>query len=506
MYFYRSHLLDDFLADISVSEEEIIIDTVSNKKMIAKDFYSEICRIADGLQKNGLQKGDTVIIFTKDSIAFSIFIIAILLIGGTVAIIDPEIGDQNLYKKISLLRPSFCIIDGIIFDILHLGKIGKYIHPIFMTLSRNILDICGKIIITSKTYLGKHHQNVCEWEHVTAIPTWIDRDESDDAIIVFTGGTTDDPKGVIHSLGSLSATIQVLELLIGESHIFYADLPHFILFGVVMQKQTIIGNESYSPGRIHDIFVGYDVDATFFAPYKIQQFITQGIRFPGCLNHMLIGSAPMYSSFLERCISQCFPSNTRITCVYGMTELLPIASIDAREKIDVLYHRGDILGKPFSGVLYKFGKDNELHVSAHHAMKGYFGKPPQDYIATGDLVSRDGDNLVMLGRKKDMVIRGNYNIYPSLYESIILSIPGVNDCALFGIHESDYNEQIILLVDSIFTDKSLFLSKLQSGKYSIDSFAIPDNIVFGSIPRFGRQKKINKFKLGQLYLHHKLGK
>jgi acyl-CoA synthetase (AMP-forming)/AMP-acid ligase II len=59
-----------------------------------------------------------------------------------------------------------------------------------------------------------------------------------------------------------------------------------------------------------------------------------------------------------------------------------------------------------------------------------------------------------------MIIRGNYNIYPSLYESIISSIPGIDECVIFGVRETYDDERIILLIDSAVQNESAIRAKL----------------------------------------------
>jgi acyl-CoA synthetase (AMP-forming)/AMP-acid ligase II len=113
---------------------------------------------------------------------------------------------------------------------------------------------------------------------------------------------------------------------------------------------------------------------------------------------------------------------------------------------------------------------------------------------TGDLGKWQGDNLCITGRKKNMIIRRNSNIYPELYEPGILSIPGIHDAALGSFYDQNIeDEKIVLVIDA---DPGLIDLKIRhlllSEKHKIHPDAMPDYIIRMKIPRSGRQLKINR--------------
>ncbi len=131
--------------------------------------------------------------------------------------------------------------------------------------------------------------------------------------------------------------------------------------------------------------------------------------------------------------------------------------------------------------------------------KHYFHIPEKvNFHSTGDLAEMDAEGrLVMKGRKKNMIIRANKNIYPSLYETTIAQIKGVTDVCLLGIYDDSIQDEIVILVvegNDQLTSNSL-MQELKSGKNSIDSDALPDHIFFQEIPKSGRQQKVDRIRL-----------
>jgi acyl-CoA synthetase (AMP-forming)/AMP-acid ligase II len=224
---------------------------------------------------------------------------------------------------------------------------------------------------------------------------------------------------------------------------------------------------------------------------------------PSFIRKIFLGSAPVLSGFLQKLVTYTHGS-TEITCLYGMTEVLPIAVVDGRYKA-AWKGEGDLLGQWVKGITPQILKDGELEVQSPHMFYKYLGQEKSQWVSTGDLVKIQKKELILMGRKKDMIIKGNYNIYPELYESTIQKIPGVAACAMVGIQDITLQDEKIILVVEPETQSDINIKKriqdaLRSGPYSIDSHAYPDDILIMKIPRSGRQLKINKKTLRALLI------
>jgi len=223
---------------------------------------------------------------------------------------------------------------------------------------------------------------------------------------------------------------------------------------------------------------------------------------PDCLQELFFGSAPVYRSFLERLIPVT-PAHVRLTCLYGMTENLVVAGIDGREKAQYSTSDGDVVGRPVPGVEIDIAPDGEIQVRSPQIFTRYLHLDGRAaWHPTGDLGHLDPEGrLVLTGRKKDMIIRRNFNLYPGLYEPTINRIPGVTESAFVGVYdEKIQDESVTLFVETHRLLTEDFLRRaLESGEYSIDREALPDRIVFAKLPRSGRQNKVDKNALRQLF-------
>jgi acyl-CoA synthetase (AMP-forming)/AMP-acid ligase II len=103
-----------------------------------------------------------------------------------------------------------------------------------------------------------------------------------------------------------------------------------------------------------------------------------------------------------------------------------------------------------------------------------------------------------------MIIRGYHNIYPSLYEEHILSIPGVENCALVGIPSNDEaDERVVLAIEPRVGEDAKRLharvaKALRDGTCPIDAFAQPDRIVVCNVPHSGRAFKLDRRLLAEM--------
>ncbi|MDQ7023008.1 MAG: class I adenylate-forming enzyme family protein [Candidatus Gracilibacteria bacterium] len=458
-----------------------MIEDISGKKISGEEYKNLAIFYAFKLQKQGIKKGDSIVIFIKNIIDFSAYSLAVLLVGAKLVIIEPDYSEKILEEKLKFIKPDLLIIEGLIYYLLKttlinkLNKIKKYF---------SLIKYSKKIIIG----------NYCR-EGIFSFPTkYKNITLETESLVVFTGGTTGKPKGVVHTLESLEIMFNRISKIIGnDTKIFYADLPHFVLIGISMGLKIIVGKNDISDEKFLNILQKYKIDTTFSPPYRYLNILNNNKKLPKTLKHICLGSAPIYKRFLEK-VFQNTGNNTKITCIYGMTELLPISFIDGKEKL-LQNINGDLLGKVFNDINIKILGNGELEV--YGLFKNYLGGKKIKKHQTGDLVEYKDGNLIMKGRLKDMILRKDYNIYPSLYEGTINSIPGIIESAIVGIFDEDLqDEKVILFLEGNCNKKVLALGL----EKSIDKFAFPDDVIFlDKIPRIGRQNKIDKNYLRKNY-------
>ncbi len=322
---------------------------------------------------------------------------------------------------------------------------------------------------------------------------------SHEFLITYTSGTIAEPKGVVHSFNSLLNSLNLIgQLLNPEKETLIATyLPHYMLIGFAVKIPSILYNPKLNPVEKLAFFAANKVTTIMGPPSDFVPMIEHceqtKTQFPDSMQHLLLGSAPVTRRFLRR-LSDVLPAHTRITCLYGMTENLLVATIDGRFKMDYDCE-GDLLGKPAEGVEIKIISD-EILIKSNQLFSRYFHlKSRNEFHETGDLGVFDKNNLLILrGRKKDMIIRRNLNIYPAIYEATINRINGVTEAVLVGVYDDlIHDEKVYLIIEGAhFLNKKDILNQLKTGIYSIDNEAMPDDILFMELPRSGRQHKVNK--------------
>ncbi|MCW2974031.1 MAG: AMP-dependent synthetase and ligase, partial [Thermoleophilia bacterium] len=224
---------------------------------------------------------------------------------------------------------------------------------------------------------------------------------------------------------------------------------------------------------------------------------------PPSLQAIYLQAAPITVPVCER-LHEVLGDGVRVLCIYGMTEILPVASIDSRDKVRLTPAEGDLVGPITEGVEARVDEHGELHLRGANGYRGYLGHPDVDWHATGDLARIDEqNNIILMGRAKDMLLRGGFNLYPGLYEDTITRIDGVGACAIVGVPDPETaDERVVLFVEPHDTDlgeRELLEHverALRSGSTAIDVRALPDDIiVVPALARSGRSSKIDRKEL-----------
>lgn len=475
--------------------------SAKSREVSAGRLLADCFSIVHSLQEKGVKKGDRVLIAVKPGADFLQIIYANMMLRTLVAIIDPEMGRDNFKAKLRQFSPQHAFADSRLV-LLNEHPVLKYLvmrlrksAPSFPRLKKCSLFTTGPRL----PLLQKHtHISHLIKKSGPALPLE-NAPENDPFLLTYTSGTLAQPKGVVHSVGSLGRSIDHLSKLLKQNNdlSLATHLPHFMLLGINSGIQVFLWDNEWSAKR-KIAFIRNNKITTLFGPPSdfiplIQYLRKTSIRFPQSIRNIYLGSAPVFSSFLNKLIP--LAPNARITCLYGMTENLMVCSQDGHEKANYL-GEGDLAGKPFPGVKLTFGDDQEIFVQSDQLFSQYFlmdtATRPHP---TGDRGRLDENgNLLLLGRKKEMIIRGNFNIYPGLYEPTINRIGGITEAVLMGLFDPEKEDEEIVLVAE--TDGSIsreeIMKKVQSGSCSIDKEAWPDKIVFMTLPRSGRQKKVNR--------------
>ncbi len=469
----------------------------------AGDLVKESKALASQLISNGMKIKDRVVIAAEPGVDFVKIMFATMMIGAEVAIIDPEMGRENYKNKLNQFKPSWVFLDSRI----HILQRNVILRRVYFWWRKNGLyfppsTTIRKILTGPKFPMLGRHLHLANFDLSSPKAEIVLQPVMNDPgyLITYTSGTTDEPKGVFHGINGLTNSIlQVAELLKSDQpQTLATHLPHFMLIGACAGIEVKLWKSTDSAKQRLEFIVKNNITTLFGPPAEYLMLFKyckiKNIALPNSLKHVLLGSAPVHKSFLERLI-QFLPESTKITCIYGMTENLVACTIDGREKL-VYESQGDPLGKPIVNVEFKFGPDHEIFIKSPQLFKRYHHKKSRpEWHATGDLGHLDDNgNLILTGRKKEMIIRRNFNLYPALYEPTIKKIAGVDEAVLIGRYSEELaDEEVFLIIESANKMRTENIRKqIEVGEFSIDKEAWPDHILFRKIPRKGRQQKIDR--------------
>lgn len=472
--------------------------THGKKSISYGELLDNMKRVHQGAYDAGLGKGDNVLFVCKPDIQGLSLALGLLHAGISVSIIDPFTSHDLFMNRCKSANITHVIAPAILYSISNpaniLAKIAK-----MEVANINALD-AKKMAFGS--FVGNRKTNAKKWlsSRVPLVSSVADEDAS--AVIIFTSGTTSEPKGVVHSFKSLSASIHPTAEALGieaGSKVYSEPMT----MGLVSLS---VGAEWIIPIPEEDFPQGCNV--WFGTPKEILDGL-EIIEKSGTPPHSLItvaaGAAPVLPSLVERIEDVLAPHAPAIKTIYGMTEMLPIAIGDATLKKErVMY--GDYIGKPLANVVMEIAEDGEVFISGDGLCKGYTAAPGDtgglrevSPLATGDIGEMlPNGHLVLKGRKKEMFIRGSMNVYPGLYEPALSSIVGVQQAVIVGIPDKYGDDEIVLAVlpEADSDTETVKATVEREMSKHMDKDSIPSEVVIiDSLPVSGRANKLDRAQL-----------
>ncbi|MGD8795700.1 MAG: malonyl-CoA synthase [Thiohalophilus sp.] len=322
----------------------------------------------------------------------------------------------------------------------------------------------------------------------------------DVAVILYTSGTTGRPKGAMITHGNLANNGRALHQAWGwqPNDVLLHALPIFHIHGLFVACHCVLLNGSkmiFLPKFDTKEIIRQLPRATVFM--GVPTFYTRLLADPEftrevCDNMRLFtcGSAPLLEQTFEE-----FRQRTGQTILerYGMTE----TGMNTSNPLDGERIAGTV-GMPLPGVSARIVDDNgkpvakgevgQLQVKGGNVFKGYWRMPEKTaeeftedgYFRTGDMaMQHDNGYYSIVGRAKDMVITGGYNVYPKEIESVIDDIDGVKESAVIGLPHPDFGEAVTAVIVPESGSNELDEQKIiQQLKTELANFKVPKRIFF----------------------------
>lgn len=453
-------------------------------------------QLAHALMELGVKKGDRVLISMPNSPEVVIGFHGILKCGAVIVPVMPLLQAKEVNYIVNDCQPKIILTTELLLQKMLQAIEGIEQPPTVYTLDKRD---------SSHTILDK-------MENASKTPPQIEIDADDVAALLYTSGTTGNPKGVVLTHKNLytnakaaADTASILKLKQGR--VALGVLPFSHAFGFTMMNVTLIlGDKNvllpqFEPKKVLEAIEKYKVTHTAMVPAMFHALLHHPDADKYDTSSFFAatsGSAPL-SEKLARDFQRKF------SCIilegYGLSEAAPIVTAtDPTKKI-----KPGSVGTPLPGIEIAVVDEDgnrlppnevgELIVRGPNVLKEYYNKPNETknvlkdgWLYTGDMARIDEDGyLFIVDRKKDLIIRGGFNIYPRDLEELLMSHPDVIEAGVVGIPSPKMGEEVVAYVvkrkDSNVTEEELIeycqenLAKYKTPRYIKIVGFLPKNLI-----------------------------
>jgi len=454
-----------------------------NARLTYGQLWAEVRRFASSLRRLGVEPGTRVAIQLPNIPQAVIGYYAALLLGAEVVMTNPLYTPRELEHQ---WTDSSCKV-AIVADFLYapkvqplrekvpvehfiLARIPEYLRfPLNLLAPLKLKSQEPPLIAPIPDEPNVHRFRDLAREGSLEGP-WPEIDLDSPACLQYTGGTTGVSKGAVLTHRNLSWNIQQIHAWFRDvesgKEVMLTCLPLFHVFGmnVAMNwsvysatKMVLVPNPRDIPLMIknivkHKVSIFPGVPAMFNAMNNTPGVEGQDLS---SIKACFSGSAPIAIDVLER-----FEQMTGATIVegFGMTETSPVTHVNP------LFGQRKIgkIGVPISDTEARVvdvdsgqtelpaGQEGELVLRGPQVMQGYWGRPDETastikdgWLHTGDLATVDEDGyFAIVGRKKDMIIRGGYNVYPDEVDDVLMGHEGILEAATIGVPDEGKGELV----------------------------------------------------------------
>ncbi|MGA3084344.1 MAG: long-chain fatty acid--CoA ligase [Thermodesulfobacteriota bacterium] len=467
-------------------------------------------QLANGLKGLDVKMGDRVMVMLMNSPEVLISYQGILRAGGIIVPVINFLGEREMIHILRNSESKVLITNRNLMSKIEKGRVG--IETLKQIIVVENEDIPGTVNFWNLVRTSSEE------------PNKIEIDEYDLAVILYTAGTTGEPKGVMLTHRNLYSN--------AVNASFMADVkPDDVVLHVLPLSHSYgltVMNSGYMFNQKSVLMRWFDTEEAFrlIEKYKVTGFSGSPAMFAMMLNSPAAdhydlsslrrcgcGSAPLPLEVLKG-FQEKF--NCPIREGYGLSEAAPVVS---RHRPDMPQKPGSI-GVPIPGVEVRIvddddndlpvGEIGELIVKGPNVSPGYYKMPEETgqafrngWLYTGDMAKMDDDGyLYIVDRKKDLIIRGGINIFPWDIEEVLYEHPAVEDAAVVGVPDPIMGEEVkafVVLKPGRYVTGSDLISYCQGslGKYKSPRYIeflreIPRNSVGKVLRQELRKRHVEK--------------
>ncbi|MFJ3804258.1 AMP-binding protein [Streptomyces sp. NPDC090088] len=495
-------------------DREALVDVPTGRRWTYARFGADVDRLARALLASGVAKGDRVGIWAVNCAEWVLVQYATARIGAIMVNINPAYRTHEVEYVLEQAGVSFLFASL------------RHKSSDYRAMVEEVRGGCPEL--REVVYIGDPG-----WESLlerAAAEVSYEPLSCDDPInIQYTSGTTGFPKGATLSHHNILNN----GYFVGES-ISYTEqdricipVPFYHCFGMVMGNLAatshgacmVIPAPSFDPKATLEAVQQerctslYGVPTMFIAELNLAGFASYDLS---SLRTGIMAGSPCPVEVMKRVVAEMHMAEVSIC--YGMTETSPV-SLQTRIDDD-LEHRTGTVGRvlphlevkvvdPSTGVTQPRGTAGELCTRGYSVMLGYWNEPektaeavdPGRWMHTGDLALMREDGYVeIVGRIKDMIIRGGENIYPREIEEFLYAHPKIRDVQVVGVPHERYGEEVLACVIPLDPADPLTLEELRAFcEGRLAHYKVPSRIQILEDFPMTVSGKVRKIELRELY-------
>lgn len=464
-----------FLEAVARYPENIAIEYYG-RTYTYRAFYEMIRDTAKSLKSQGVKEGDTIAICMPNIPEAILMFYAANMVGALVSLIHPLSAEKEIQNYINGSGATFLLSLDLVYDKVHNIVDNTCIKKIVIASAGDSLKTIKKFL-----YKFKNRGTVPKIELTDDIMTWNEfinygydyqgeiaclKGSNDPAVILYSGGTSGDPKEILLTNMNFNALALSCHKMIeqsGEGESILAILPIFHGFGLGVCIHTTLGCgmrvvlvPNFNPKDFGKLLHKHKISIVCGVP-SLFESLTKTSMGKNDLSKLksAISGGDFMSKDLKNKVDTYFRehgSNAEIRVGYGLTEASAAICVTPTGE-----YRESSIGVPFPDTYIKvvrvgthdevpYGEDGEICISGPTVMMGYLNnleetiqtlqihEDGRTWLHTGDVGSMDKDGFVYFKQRvKRIIISNGYNLYPSYIETIINSHPDVFTSTVIGI-------------------------------------------------------------------------